>query len=58
MKGFRQIGHSILAHSRPDKIRTPRLLPLDCFRYFIGLSAKESAQIPCPTYSNWFNPRR
>jgi hypothetical protein len=55
MKGFKQAGHDIFAHSRPNKIRTPRLLPLDIYRYFIGLSAKESAQIPYPAYFNWFN---
>jgi hypothetical protein len=41
-------GHSIFAHSRPDKIGTARLLPLDLYEYFIGLSAKKSAQIPWP----------
>jgi hypothetical protein len=61
MKGFKQAGHSIFTHSRPDKIglstsRRPRPLPLDIYRYFIGLSAKESAQIPYPACFNWFNP--
>ena len=46
-------GYSIFAHSRPDKIGTPRLLPLD----FQNISsdyrsttrrAKESAQILYP----------
>ena len=41
-------GYSIFAHSRPDKIGTPRLLPLDLYKYFIGLSAKKSAQILYP----------
>jgi hypothetical protein len=44
-------GYSIFAHSRPDKIGTPRLLPLDLYEYFIGLSAKKSAQIPWPAPS-------
>ena len=56
MRGYRQAGHSILAHSRPDKIGTPRLLPLDLYKYFVGLSAKKSAQIPCPACFNWINP--
>jgi hypothetical protein len=63
MKGYKQAGHGIFAHSRPDKIwtlypmsRRPRLLPLYIYRYFIGLSAKESAQIPYPVCFNWFNP--
>jgi hypothetical protein len=41
-------GYSILAHSRPDKIGTPRLVPLDLYEYFIGLSAKKSAQMLYP----------
>ena len=48
-----QAGHNIFAHSRPDKIGTPRLLPLDLYEYFIGLSAKKSAQIPCPACLSW-----
>jgi hypothetical protein len=56
MKGFKQAGHSIFTHSRPDKIETPRFLPHDIYRYFIGLSAKESAQIPYPACFNWFDP--
>ena len=35
-----QAGHSIFAHSRPDKIGTPRLLPLDFRNIVNGLSAK------------------
>jgi hypothetical protein len=41
-------GHSILAHSRPDKIGTPRLLPLYIRNILKGLSAKKSAQILYP----------
>src|SRR4030043_593253 len=39
-KNYVQAGHSILAHSRPDKIGTPRLLPLYIRNIFNGLSAK------------------
>jgi hypothetical protein len=63
MKGFKQAGHGIFTHSRPDKIgtpypmsRRPRLLPLDIRDILNGLSAKESAQIPYPACFNWFNP--
>jgi hypothetical protein len=42
-----QAGHSIFAHSRPDKIGTPRLLPLYIRNIFNGISAKKSAQILC-----------
>ena len=42
---IRQASHSIFAHSRPDKIGTPRFLPL-YIRYILnGISAKKSAQI-------------
>jgi hypothetical protein len=41
-------GHSIFAHSRPDKIGTPRLLPLYIRNILNGISAKKSAQILCP----------
>jgi hypothetical protein len=41
-------GYSILAHSRPDKIGTPRLLPLYIGNILIGLSAKETAQMLYP----------
>jgi hypothetical protein len=43
-----QAGHSILAHSRPDEIGTPRLLPLYIRNILNGILAKKSAQIPCP----------
>jgi hypothetical protein len=43
-------GHSIFAHSRPDKIGTPRLLPLYIKNILNGLSAKKSAQILYPSY--------
>src|SRR3990172_11818632 len=43
-----QAGHSIFAHSRPDKIGTPRLLPLYIRNILNGISAKKSAQILCP----------
>ncbi len=45
-----QAGHSIFAHSRPDKIGTARLLPLYIRNIFKGISAKKSAQIPCPAF--------
>jgi hypothetical protein len=45
-----QAGHSILAHSRPDKIGTPRLLPLDIRNIHKGISAKKSAQTLCPAF--------
>jgi hypothetical protein len=41
-------GYSIFAYPRPDKIGTPRLLPLYIRNILNGLSAKESAQIPYP----------
>src|SRR3990170_5306513 len=41
-------GHSIFAHSRPDKIGTPRLLPLYIRNILNGISAKKSAQILYP----------
>jgi hypothetical protein len=43
-------GHSILAHSRPDKIGTPRLLPLYIRNILNGISAKKSAQILCTAF--------
>jgi hypothetical protein len=46
-------GHSILAHSRPDKIGTPRLLPLYIRNILNGISAKKSAQILCPAFLNF-----
>src|SRR3989304_4708025 len=45
-----QAGHSTFAHSRPDKIGTPRLLPLYIRNIFNGISAKKSAQILCPAF--------
>jgi hypothetical protein len=51
-------GHSIFAHSRPDKIGAPRLLPLDLYEYFIGLSAKKSAQIPWPARILWLDKEK
>jgi len=45
-----QAGHSIFAHSRPDKIGTPRLLPLYIRNILNGISAKKSAQILCPAF--------
>ncbi|MFH1702790.1 MAG: hypothetical protein ABIB41_05065, partial [Nitrospirota bacterium] len=44
-----QAGHSIFAHSRPDKIGTPRILPLYIRNILIGLSAKKirSNTMPC-----------
>src|SRR3989304_3165059 len=45
-----QAGHSIFAHSRPDKIGTPRLLPLYISYILNGISAKKSAQILCPAF--------
>jgi hypothetical protein len=41
-------GYSVFAHSHPDKIGTPRLLPLYIRNIFKGLSAKKSAQILYP----------
>jgi len=41
-------GYSIFAHSRPDKIGTPRFLPLYKLYIVNGLSAKKSAQIQYP----------
>jgi hypothetical protein len=41
-------GYSIFAHSRPDKIGTPRLLPLYIRNILNGISAKKSAQILYP----------
>jgi hypothetical protein len=41
-------GHSILAHSRPDKIGTPRFLPLYIGIFSIDYQQKKSAQIPYP----------
>jgi hypothetical protein len=55
MRGFRQVVHGIFAHSRPVKTGTPRLLPLDIYRHFVGLSAKETAQMPSLTCLNWFD---
>ena len=59
MRGFKQAGHGIFAlrlrRSRPVKTGTPRLLPLDIYRHFVGLSAKETAQMPCLTCLNWFD---
>src|SRR3972149_7612332 len=46
----KQAGHSIFAHSRPDKIGTPRLLPLYIRNILNGISAKKSAQILCPSF--------
>lgn len=44
-----EAGYNIFAHSRPDKIGTPRLLPHYYFENFaVGISAKKSAQIPYP----------
>jgi len=40
--------YSIFAHSRPDKIGTPRLLPLYIWYILNGISAKKSAQIIYP----------
>jgi hypothetical protein len=40
-------GHSTFAHSRPDKIGTPRLLPPYIRNILNGISAKKSAQILC-----------
>jgi len=45
-----QAGHSILAHSRPDKIGTPRLLPFYIRNILKGISAKKSAQILSPAF--------
>ena len=39
MKGYNQAGHSIFAHSRPDKIGTPRLLSL-----YIGILSLDYRQ--------------
>src|SRR4030042_6418440 len=36
-----QAGHSIFAHSRPDKIGTPRFLPLYIRNILNGISAKK-----------------
>jgi hypothetical protein len=43
-------GHSTFAHSRPDKIGTPRLLPLYIRNILKGISAKKSAQILYPAF--------
>src|SRR3989304_8589223 len=48
-------GHSIFAHSRPDKIGTPRLLPLYIRNILNGISAKKSAQILYPASINSFH---
>jgi hypothetical protein len=45
-----QAGHSIFAHSRPDRIGTPRLLPLYIRKILNGISAKKSTQILCPAF--------
>ena len=50
-----QAGHSIFAHSRPDKIGTPRLLPLYIRNILNGISAKKSAQILCPAFFEFVN---
>ncbi|MFH1015086.1 MAG: hypothetical protein V1762_04110, partial [Nitrospirota bacterium] len=42
-------GHNILAHSPPDKIGTPRFLP-HYKNILSGISAKKSAQTPCPAF--------
>ncbi len=55
MRGFNLVGHGIFAHSRPVKTGTPRLLPLDIYRHLVGLSAKETAQMPSLTCLNWFD---
>jgi hypothetical protein len=47
---LKKAGHSIFAHSRPDKIGTPRLLPLYIRNILHGISAKKSAQILCPAF--------
>jgi hypothetical protein len=47
-----QAGHSIFAHSRPDKIGTPRLLPLYIRNILKGISAKKSAQISYPAFTD------
>jgi hypothetical protein len=36
----KQSGYSIFAHSRPDKIGTPRLLPLDLLDIFFDYQQK------------------
>jgi hypothetical protein len=46
-----ETGYSIFAHSRPDKIGAPRLLPLYYLNIFFGLSAKKSVQILYPVSS-------
>jgi hypothetical protein len=57
LSGNKKTGHSIFAHSRPDKIGAPRLLPhpphIPPYQggdggVCIGLSAKEAAQILYP----------
>ena len=59
MRGFNQAGHGIFAlrlrRTRPVKTGDPRLLPLDIYRHLVGLSAKETAQIPSLTCLNWFD---
>ena len=63
MRGFRQVRHGIFAHSRPVKTGTPRLLPHPphippCqggMKGGHGLSAKETAQMPCLICFNWFD---
>ena len=45
-----QAGYSIFAHSRLDKIGTPRLLPLYIRNILNGISAKKSAQILYPAF--------
>ena len=41
MKGFKQAGHSIFTHSRHDKIGSPRLLPLDLYKYLSDYRQKK-----------------
>jgi hypothetical protein len=45
-------GYNIFAHSRPDKIGTPRLLPLYIRNILKGISAKKSAQISYPAFTD------
>jgi hypothetical protein len=51
-------GDNLFAHSRPDKIGTPRLLPLYIRNILIGISAKKSPQRLSPFGSGLKNSLR